>query len=414
MDGQSLKSLLQLALDTGEIADMDGLFEHVRAHELVITRNGHDYLGLCDAKGKRFRVRFKFENHTRPPRPGKATVSDPLSNPHKTRLQCALNNGEISDMQQLLLYLAAHKLVVTVVRPYLLGLRGSDGRAFAIALPFEYSVPSGPMSVAVGKGGAMRHVPRDLRGDLHLDQPGMAGRRSAGPTARALSTCMQRAVDLGEVRSMAELLVHVAERGLQVVRSVDGCVTLKAGRTRFRLRHHFNDGPKAARPQFAASMDRRIWVYALTAFSRDGTKRACYIGKTVDLSRRMREHRKVLHSRRVRSSYELFSWASAEDVEVRVTVLAVMDVDWFQSPLLEGYWLKLAQEAGYETPGSDRWGRLPKPVDLEGQPFSWPWERVALAALALEEMAEKSIPPAALYEFPNASAKASRQKQGST
>jgi hypothetical protein len=76
-----------------------------------------------------------------------------------------------------------------------------------------------------------------------------------------------------------------------------------------------------------------------------------------------------------------------------------MPVDWRQSIDLEGYWLKLAQQAGYETPGSDRWGRLPMPLELAGQPNVWPWERVALSALPLEHLAQPNSAPTALYEF---------------
>jgi predicted GIY-YIG superfamily endonuclease len=144
---------------------------------------------------------------------------------------------------------------------------------------------------------------------------------------------------------------------------------------------------------------QHIWVYALTTCSHDGSKHACYIGKTVNLPRRMREHLMVRNGERARGSYELFQWACAENVEVRVTVLSVMAMDWRQSFDLEGYWLKLAQQAGYETPGSDRWGKLPMPLELAGQPGAWPLERVVLGALKLEHVAERNSPPTALYNF---------------
>lgn len=399
MSAHALKDQLQLALDTGEIANMDRLFERARAHGLLITRNGRDYIGLRDANGKRFRLRFNFENHTRPPRSKPAAIIDPVPNPHKELLQSLLGNGEISGMQQLLAHLAAHELVVTVARPRSLGLRGSDGRAFAISLPFELSIHLDVTGAAVRRGGALSQVPPDLRADLQVSELDPVRRKPSDRKPRAISTFLQRAVDAGEISTMEQLLSQVTERGLHVVRSVEGCVTLGAGRARFRVRYDFSGRPQVTRAPTVPSLNRHIWVYALTAFSRDGAKCACYIGKTVDLSRRIREHVKVLHGGRVRGSYELFAWAGAEGVEVRVTVLAVMDVDWFQSPHLEGYWLKLAQEAGCETPGADRWGRLPRPLQLQGQPCTWPCEKVALSALALDDIVERVTVPVALYEF---------------
>jgi hypothetical protein len=394
-----LKNLLQLSIDTGEIANMERLFERVREHGLEITRNGHNYIGLRDESGKRFRVRFGFENYTRSSRADVAGTSESTPNVHKAVLESALRDGQIRDMQQLFEYFAAHGLVVTVIRPRSLGLRGSDGRAFAITVPFEHSIPSTTADATGRQRGALSQVPPDLRAARRQDAVGKRGTWSPHKSHRDVSAFLQRAVEAGEISTIEQLLAQVAERRLDVVRSVGGCITLKAGRKTFRVWHNFAGWSQIAQSPVLPTVNQRIWVYALTAFSCDGARRACYIGKTVDVPRRMREHIKLRHGQQMRASSELFAWARVERAEVRVTVLAVMDIDWFQSPHLEGYWLKLAQEAGYETPGSDRWGRLPKPVQLAGQPCSWPWERVALAALALEDVAERGSAPAALHEF---------------
>lgn len=225
----------------------------------------------------------------------------------------------------------------------------------------------------------------------------------------SLKTVLQQALDTGEIADIRQLLDQVRVHGLEITRNGRDYLGLRGDEgKRFRVRFSFENHARAPRPARPAVREIRsasstrlqhIWVYALTAFSHDGSKRACYIGKTVNLPRRMREHIMVRNGERARGSYELFKWACVENVEVRVTVLSMMDLDWRHSFDLEGYWLKLAQQAGYETPGSDRWGKLPMPLGLAGQPSAWPWERVVLGALTLEQVAEGNSAPPALYNF---------------
>jgi hypothetical protein len=224
-----------------------------------------------------------------------------------------------------------------------------------------------------------------------------------------LKTVLQQAIDTGEIADIRQLLDRVRVHGLEVTRNGRDYLGLRGDEgKRFRIHFSFENHTRAPRISRCAVAEvgseaptplRHIWIYALTAFSHDGSKRACYIGKTVDLPSRMQEHIMVRNGERGRGSYELFEWARAENVEVRVTVLSVMVLDWRHSRDLEGYWLKLAQQAGYETPGSDRWGKLPMPLELAGQPRAWPWERVVLGALTLEHVAEGNSAPTALFNF---------------
>lgn len=224
-----------------------------------------------------------------------------------------------------------------------------------------------------------------------------------------LKTVLQQAIETGEIADIRQLLDRVRMHRLESTRNGRDYLGLRGDDgKRFRIHFSFENhtrAPRRSRCAVAAVGSAAptpllpIWVYALTAFSHDGSKRACYIGKTVNLRRRMGEHIMVRNGERDRGSYELFEWARAEKVEVRVTVLSVMVLDWRHSFELEGYWLKLAQQAGYETPGSERWGKLPMPLELAGQPSTWPWERVFLSALTLEHIAEGNSAPTALYNY---------------
>ena len=137
------------------------------------------------------------------------------------------------------------------------------------------------------------------------------------------------------------------------------------------------------------------WIYALTAHSHDGERKACYIGQTVNLKRRFREH--LRRNRPGRSSYALFEWADQEQVEVRATVLTWVDGDQSYASRLEGYWLKLAVEAGYAAPDEHNWGRLPQPSSPAGQPTHWPASEVLAAAQPLRELVERGITPVELF-----------------
>ena len=77
-------------------------------------------------------------------------------------------------------------------------------------------------------------------------------------------------------------------------------------------------------------------------------------GQTVNLRRRFREH--LLRPRPGRGSYGLFQWAALEAVEVHAVVLCWVNGDQSAASRFEGYWLGLAQEAGFEAPDAHNWG----------------------------------------------------------
>lgn len=142
-----------------------------------------------------------------------------------------------------------------------------------------------------------------------------------------------------------------------------------------------------------------IWIYALICTSRDERRRACYIGQTNNILRRFSQH--LFHRIPGFTSSDLFNWALREQVEVYSVVLSYAIGDRDFSTALEGYWLKLATDAGFETPGVERWGNLPKPMVFPGQPEEWPTRQVRRVAKRIDLLIATGCAPAELYVAPD-------------
>lgn len=143
-----------------------------------------------------------------------------------------------------------------------------------------------------------------------------------------------------------------------------------------------------------------VWIYALIATSKDEKRNACYVGQTVKPIRRFKEH--LLHQRPRRASAELFKWAKRESVDIRVVILSFAIGDWRFARELEGYWLRLAIEARFETPGLNGWGKnLPQSKKFPGQPDEWPFKQINEAENRLDRIVFTGIVPPELFVAPN-------------
>lgn len=219
---------------------------------------------------------------------------------------------------------------------------------------------------------------------------------------------LQAAIDSRQIASMRQLLDRVAADKLEVTRNGRDYLGLRGndGR-RFRVHFCFVNDSRAQRPalpvlplpdsQTVRDVRRTggYWIYALTAHSCDGERKACYIGQTVNLKRRFREH--LRRHRPGHASFALIDWAAREQVEVRATVLTWVDGDQSYASRFEGYWLKLAVEAGFAAPDAHNWGRLPLPSDPVGQPTRWPASEILTASLPLPELVEHGLTPVELF-----------------
>ena len=218
-----------------------------------------------------------------------------------------------------------------------------------------------------------------------------------------MKATLQAAISSGQINTKQELLERAEALGLTVTRNGRDYIGLLGpdGR-RFRIRFAFAGGAFPTRPECSIDTgavpvirSRGYWIYALTAHSRNGERKACYIGQTVNLKRRFREH--LRRHRPGHASFALFEWAVREQAEVRASVLSWVDGDQSYASRFEGYWLRLAVEAGFEAPDAHNWGRLPQPENPTGQPNRWPAMEVFAASLPLLELVERGITPVELF-----------------
>lgn len=219
----------------------------------------------------------------------------------------------------------------------------------------------------------------------------------------SIKALLQTAISSGQIDTKQKLLERAIALGLAVTRNGRNYVGLLApDGKRFRIRFEFADdvqlpSPERGRASTSAFAIRSCgyWIYSLTAYSGDDSRKACYIGQAVNLRRRFREHLNRRYPNR--ASFELFEWAAREQVEVRATVLFWADCNQSQASYFEGYWLRLAVEAGFETPGAYRWGRLPYLDDSTGLPNRWPTTEVFAVSRSLSELVQGGVLPGSLF-----------------
>lgn len=263
--------------------------------------------------------------------------------------------------------------------------------------------------------------------------------RAAIENMAMLKKMIQSALDSGEINDRSQLLAVAAEHGLTVTRNGrDYAGFMTKGEKRFRVRFEFNDymvkAPRVARsvaqetrvqqecppiprPEIVKHVDAQaavdqpldlkkrsrksrnpttgFWIYALLAHSKDGERKACYVGQAARIAKRFGEH--FRQKREGRGSYALFRWASHEQVEIQAVVLAWAEGSQSNATYFEGYWLQRALNAGYEAPDVHNWGNLPRPDSLPGQPILWPTELVHARSISLVEIVMQRHPPKVLY-----------------
>jgi len=216
--------------------------------------------------------------------------------------------------------------------------------------------------------------------------------REAIEHARALKRSLQAAIDSGEITSKEHLLSLASGYGLTITRNGKDYAGFRSESGK-RLRVHFNYGDHPPRKpkerKSRKSMLGGTWIYALIAHSQDGARKACYIGQTVNLRRRFKDH--FMRPRFGYSSFALVEWAALEKVDIRVTVLSWIVGNQAIRTRFEGYWIRLATQAGFETPDIHRWGNLPTSDNPIGQPKNWPTEDIVAASIPLAIAAKEKL-----------------------
>ncbi|WP_238346710.1 GIY-YIG nuclease family protein [Pseudomonas viciae] len=223
--------------------------------------------------------------------------------------------------------------------------------------------------------------------------------REAIENILTLKNSMQAAIDSGEIKSREQLMEVAACHGLIGTRNgIDYAGFKCENGKRLRVRFNFNDLPpkehraKGPRPR---KVTTGFWIYALTAHSDDGERKACYVGQAADLRKRFRDH---LHRQREgRGSFALFQWAAREQVDVKAVVLTWAAGTQSNATYFEGYWLQRALAASFDAPDVQNWGNLPKPTSLPGQPTYWPAVAAQANSISLIEVVMQKIIPKPLY-----------------
>lgn len=263
--------------------------------------------------------------------------------------------------------------------------------------------------------------------------------RAAIENMAILKKMIQSALDAGEISDRSQLLAVAAEHGLTVTRNGrDYAGFMTKSEKRFRVRFEFNDYmvkvPRVARsvaqetlvqqgcppvpsPEIVkrgdaqAPVDQSLdlkksrkkirnpttgfWIYALLAHSKDGERKACYVGQAARITKRFREH--FRQKREGHGSYALFRWAAHEQVEIQAVVLTWAEGTQSNATYFEGYWLQRALNAGFEAPDVHNWGNLPRPDSLPGQPMLWPTELVQARSISLVEIVMQKLAPKVIY-----------------
>lgn len=162
-------------------------------------------------------------------------------------------------------------------------------------------------------------------------------RKNLADSSREAKKILQAAIDDGTITTKPQLLACISENGWRITRNGQNYVgVLHRDGTRFRLRFEFGRLSNAQfspavltelsqatmRSELRRNTVRNYWFYALLAHSEDQQQKVCYVGQTINLSRRLKEHIKVQGHLLGRSSSGLFKWAAQRSVDVRWVVLS--------------------------------------------------------------------------------------------
>lgn len=192
----------------------------------------------------------------------------------------------------------------------------------------------------------------------------------------------QRLVNAGVIVDIARLIGFAAEQGLVVTRLGSAYLSVKDSDGRgFRLylAHHWK--ARQAGMPLGDEIVYDFWIYALVA--QNATRRACYIGQTRNVARRMREHWKRRTGEH--GSRPLFDWATENRLPITATLLQALSGNQDDADRAEAEWLARATAAGYELPDVEVWA--PRKVRFQKANGNWPSDAVRRNSQSLSMVA---------------------------
>ncbi|PMS19747.1 hypothetical protein C0Z18_13020 [Trinickia dabaoshanensis] len=177
----------------------------------------------------------------------------------------------------------------------------------------------------------------------------------------------QRLVNAGAIVDMDRLLHFATEKDLVITRVGSAHVTVtNAAGLRFRLFLATHEKARRAGQTVGRGIVYDFWIYALVAHT--STERACYIGQTRNVGRRMREHWKRRDG--TRASRPLFDWATERSLSINATLLQALTGNQNDADDAEDEWVARATDAGFVLPGSEVWAPRQQVVRKSGN--AWP------------------------------------------
>ncbi|WP_256991560.1 GIY-YIG nuclease family protein [Burkholderia sp. AU6039] len=216
---------------------------------------------------------------------------------------------------------------------------------------------------------------------------------TAGSTNRKLDRLImsgkkdyQRLVNADGITHMARMLSFVAEQNLEVLRVGSTHVSVMSidGR-RFRLYLGNHERARRAGQPVGRDVVYDFWIYVL--FAQSAAEKACYIGQTRNVSRRMREHWRRRTGNQ--GSRSLFDWAEERSLAVNVTLVQAVFGNQQDADCAEAEWFARAAAAGYELPGAEVWG--PKARGSRIPTHVWPCAKLQRNGCSLEMVASRMI-----------------------
>lgn len=196
----------------------------------------------------------------------------------------------------------------------------------------------------------------------------------------------QRLVNAGAIVDIDRLLDFATEKDLIVTRVGSAHVTvMNAAGLRFRLFLASHDKARPAGRAEGLDIVYDFWIYALIA--QTATERACYIGQTRNVGRRMREHWKRRDGER--ASGPLFDWATERSVSVNATLLQALTGSQNDADGAEAEWIARASAAGFVLPGLGAWA--PRQQVVRQSVNVWPSISVRRNGRSLAMIASRAI-----------------------
>lgn len=139
------------------------------------------------------------------------------------------------------------------------------------------------------------------------------------------------------------------------------------------------------------------WVYCLLVVKDERLIKACYIGQSKNIQRRLKEHNK--NTRIGKGSYHLHELAEENNAIIHIAVLEQLVCDRKTIDKLEADWINSALKAGFAIPGMSNWIKYNKSLNVTTTDKVWIDENKLLAnCTPLHQVVNDNLAPPPAYK----------------